>query len=93
MDLFTSDHTFVNADLATIYGLPTPAKEFDRVSFPAGSERAGLLGQTLFLALTAKPQTGRSRKSLPLRESFLWGRGIMTPSVPPTFRGQRDLAR
>ena len=44
MDLFTANYGFVNADLAPIYKVPAPAKEFDRVPFPAGSERAGLLG-------------------------------------------------
>src|SRR6185312_9736880 len=56
MDLFSANYTFANADLATIYGIRPPAKEFDKVSFPADSERAGVLGQTLFLALTAKPE-------------------------------------
>src|SRR5262249_19369175 len=55
MDAFTSDYSFINADLAAIYGVPAPAKEFDRVKFPPESERAGLLGQSLFLALTSKP--------------------------------------
>jgi hypothetical protein len=72
MDAFTADYGFVNADLAQIYGVPAPAREFDRVPFPAGSERAGLLGQSLFLALTSKPEdaslTGRG---LFVREQFL----------------------
>ena len=44
----------MNADLAAIYGVTAPAREFERVEFPAESERAGLLGQVLFLALAAK---------------------------------------
>ena len=72
MDAFTANYGFVNADLAGIYGVPAPAKEFDRVTFPANSERAGLLGQSLFLALTSKPEdaslTGRG---LFVREQFL----------------------
>jgi Protein of unknown function (DUF1592)/Protein of unknown function (DUF1588)/Protein of unknown function (DUF1587)/Protein of unknown function (DUF1595)/Protein of unknown function (DUF1585) len=72
MDAFTADYGFVNADLALIYGVPAPAREFDRVPFPAASERAGLLGQSLFLALTSKPEdaslTGRG---LFVREQFL----------------------
>jgi hypothetical protein len=72
MDMFTADYSFVNADLATIYGLPAPAKEFERVSFPAESERAGLLGQTLFLALTSKPDdTAPTARGLFVREQFL----------------------
>jgi hypothetical protein len=62
----------MNADLALIYGVPAPAREFGQVAFPANSERAGLLGQSLFLALTSKPEdaslTGRG---LFVREQFL----------------------
>ncbi len=69
---FTADYSFVNADLATIYGVAAPAKEFDRVGFPAESERAGLLGQSLFLALTAKPEdTSPTARGLFIREQFL----------------------
>jgi hypothetical protein len=72
MTAFTANYGFVNADLAAIYGVPAPDREFDRVTFPAGSERAGLLGQSLFLALTSKPEdaslTGRG---LFVREQFL----------------------
>ncbi len=72
MDAFTADYSFINADLATIYGLPAPAREFDRVKFPAESERAGLLGQSLFLALTAKPDdTSPTARGLFIREQFL----------------------
>ncbi|HQR36352.1 MAG TPA: DUF1592 domain-containing protein [Blastocatellia bacterium] len=69
---FTADYSFINADLATIYGVSAPAKEFDRVGFPAESERAGLLGQSLFLALTAKPEdTSPTARGLFIREQFL----------------------
>jgi hypothetical protein len=69
---FTADYSFINADLATIYGVPAPAKEFDRVGFPAESERAGLLGQSFFLALTAKPEdTSPTARGLFIREQFL----------------------
>src|SRR5215468_343009 len=72
MDVFTADYSFINADLAAIYGLPAPAREFDRVKFPAESERAGLLGQSLFLSLTAKPDdTSPTARGLFIREQFL----------------------
>jgi hypothetical protein len=72
MDAFTADHSFINADLAAIYGVPAPAREFDRVKFPAESERAGLLGQSLFLSLTAKPDdTSPTARGLFIREQFL----------------------
>ncbi len=72
LELFTANYGFVNADLAAIYGVPAPAKEFDRVAFPPESERAGLLGQALFLSLTAKPEeTSPTARGLFIREQFL----------------------
>jgi hypothetical protein len=72
MDLFRADYGFLNADLAAIYGLPAPAKEFERVTFPAESERSGILGQALFLALTSKPDdTAPTARGLFVREQFL----------------------
>ena len=47
MTLFTANYGYVSPELARIYGVPAPAKDFDRVPFPAGSERAGILGQGL----------------------------------------------
>ncbi len=72
MDLFTAPYGYANSDLAAIYGVPAPAKEFDRVTFPSGSERAGLLGQSLFLAITAKPEdSSPTARGLFVREQFL----------------------
>ncbi len=72
LELLTGDYAYVNADLAGIYGVPAPAKEFERVPFPPGSERSGLLGQALFLALTAKPDdTSPTARGLFVREQFL----------------------
>ena len=81
MDLFTADHGFVDVELAPIYKVPAPAKEFDPVAFPEGSERAGILGQALFLALTAKPDdTSPTARGLFVREQFLCQH---VPDPPP----------
>src|SRR5581483_10603260 len=53
MDLFRANYSFLNSDLASLYDVPAPANEFDRVVFPASSERAGFLGQGTFLASTS----------------------------------------
>lgn len=72
MELFTAEHGYVNAELANVYGVAAPASEFDKVAFPAGSERAGLLGQALFLTLTSKPNdTSPTARGLFVREQFL----------------------
>jgi hypothetical protein len=71
-EIFTAEYGYVNAELANIYGLTAPAKEFDPVPFPANSERAGLLGQGLFLTLTANPSdTSPTARGLFVREHFL----------------------
>jgi hypothetical protein len=70
--LFTAPYGFPNGDLARIYGIEPPANDFERVAFPANSERAGILGQALFLTLTAKPdETSPTARGLFVREQFL----------------------
>lgn len=72
MELFTAKHAYPDNDLAGIYGVPAPARDFDRVPFPDGSERAGILGQGLFLAITAKPEdSSPTARGLFVREQFL----------------------
>jgi hypothetical protein len=72
MDAFSANYGFVNADLASIYGVPAPAQDFARVIFSPQSERAGLLGQALFLSLSAKPEdTSLTGRGLFVREQFL----------------------
>ena len=72
MDLFTAPYGYVNGELASIYGVPAPAQEFGKVDFPAASERAGILGQALFLASTAKPdESSPTARGLFVREQFL----------------------
>jgi hypothetical protein len=49
--LFDQTDTFVNAELAGLYGVPAPAGTgFARVTLPASAHRAGLLGQAGVLA-------------------------------------------
>ena len=72
MNLFTADYGYADADLAAIYGVRPPANDFDRVPFPSDSERAGVLGQALFLAITAKPEdSAPTARGLFVREQFL----------------------
>ncbi len=72
MELFTAPHGYVNSELAGIYGVTAPAQDFAKVPFPAGSERAGILGQALYLALTAKPdESAPTARGLFIREQFL----------------------
>jgi len=81
MELFSADYTFCNPELAALYGLPAPQSGFARVSYPPGSERAGVLGHGAFLALTSKPaETSPTARGLFVREHFLCQR---VPLPPP----------
>jgi Protein of unknown function (DUF1592)/Protein of unknown function (DUF1588)/Protein of unknown function (DUF1587)/Protein of unknown function (DUF1595)/Protein of unknown function (DUF1585) len=81
MDAFTAKFSFINSDLAAVYKTPPPARDFDRVEFPPEAERAGLLGQALFLTLSSKPdETAPTGRGLFIREQFLCQQ---VPPPPP----------
>jgi hypothetical protein len=81
MNIYTANYGFMNGDLAKIYGVNPPATDYERVEFPANSERAGLLGQALFLSLTAKPdETSPTARGLFIREQILCQH---VPDPPP----------
>jgi len=81
MDALTADYSFINADLARVYGLPEPAGEFEMVKFPADFPRAGLLGQATFLASTTGPvETSPTARGLFVREHLLCQ---VVPNPPP----------
>jgi hypothetical protein len=81
MEAFTARFSFINSDLAAVYKMPPPARDFERVEFPAESEREGLLGQALFLTLSSKPdETAPTGRGLFIREQFLCQQ---VPPPPP----------
>ncbi|MFL5320640.1 MAG: DUF1592 domain-containing protein [Myxococcaceae bacterium] len=54
--LFDADYTYVNRDLAQLYGFADlPASGFERKVLPAG-RRGGFFGQSAFLAMQAHPR-------------------------------------
>jgi hypothetical protein len=97
MELFSAGYTFVNADLARLYGLPSPAEPFGRVPYPADSERAGVLGHGLFLAQTGKPEeTSPTERGLFIREHFLCQQVPPPPpgvnsTLPPFLIGSKPM--
>ena len=78
---FTADYAFLNPELTALYGIPSPTGEFHKVIFPAGSRRAGLLGEASFLTATAGPvETSPTSRGLFVREQLLCQH---VPSPPP----------
>ena len=54
LELLSANYTFVNERLARHYGIPNiRGPEFQRVTFPPGSPRGGLLGQGSLLTITS----------------------------------------
>jgi hypothetical protein len=81
MELYTANYGFMNGDLAKLYGVTPPVNDYERVEFPAGSERAGLLGQAMFLSLTSKPdETSPTARGIFVREQLLCQH---VPDPPP----------
>ena len=79
--LFSAEHSFINTSLAQLYKLPAPKNEYDRVSLPAETGRAGILGQAMFLSATSKPaDTSVTQRGLFVREHFLCQE---VPQPPP----------
>jgi hypothetical protein len=72
MESLTAQYSFLTDDLAGVYGLPVPKGEFEKVQFPAGVRRAGILGQGSFLASTAGPvNTSPTARGIFIRERLL----------------------
>jgi hypothetical protein len=77
---YNSDQTFVDANLAAIYGVQAPASGFAQVQLPLSSGRAGILGQAAVIAAQSQPnRTSPTRRGIFILESFL----CTTPPSPP----------
>ena len=77
-EILTADFSFLNARLATHYGLPAPGQEFGLTSL-SGSERRGLLTQGSFLLLTSVP----TRTSPVKRGKWVLEQLLCSPPKPP----------
>jgi hypothetical protein len=83
-ELFSGGGTFVNAELAALYGLPAPAggPGYSRIELPADSKRGGLLGTAGILALNAHATT----TSPTHRGKFVRGY-LLCQDIPPPPAG------
>ena len=80
--LFDTTTTYVNKELASLYGLPAVAgTDFVKVTLPADGPRAGFLGQGSFLAMYSHADSGSpTRRGKFVREVILCQ---AVPSAPP----------
>ena len=70
-ELFTADYTFVNDELAALYGLPAPGG-WDMVDFPAGQDRSGVLTQAGWLTMMSHTNVNSpTRRGLWVQEQLL----------------------
>jgi hypothetical protein len=77
---YDSDQTFVDAKLASLYGVQAPGSGFAQVKLPASSGRAGILGQAgLIAAQSQSDRTSPTRRGIFILESML----CTTPQPPP----------
>lgn len=77
--IMTTRQTFVNAKLASMYMIASPADEgFHLVEFPENSPRVGLLGHSSILALHSHPRATSST----LRGKFI-REGLLCDTIPP----------
>ncbi|MEM7387514.1 MAG: DUF1592 domain-containing protein, partial [Verrucomicrobiota bacterium] len=81
-ELISADYSFINADLARLYGIPDtpPDSRFRQHTFPDG-RRGGLLGMGAFLTATADSlSTSPIHRAVYVMENFL---GIQPTPPPP----------
>ena len=96
-DILTARYTFVNANLASVYGLPAPAAgTWQKVTFDASSPRAGFLTQGSMMAAGSHSDVpSNTRRGQMVREQLLC-QDIPAPppgvaaNLPPAQPGETE---
>lgn len=93
-DLLVGRSTFVDANLARLYGVPAPsgpdADGFAAASLPASGPRAGLFGTAGFLSMTSQAsRTSPTKRGKFIRERLLCD---TIPPPPPGVNANLDTA-
>ena len=79
LGIFDANYTFVNDDLAQLYGMEPPEFPWQLVSFPEGQQRAGFLTHPAFLSVFSHPDINSpTRRGLFVQETLL-----CTDILPP----------
>lgn len=92
LEFIDADYTFLNAKLATHYGLPAvEGDNLRRVTLPANSPRGGFLTEGTTLAVTSNPtRTSPVKRGLFVLENFL---GTPPPPPPPDIPALEESAK
>jgi hypothetical protein len=77
LEVFSARETYVNGELASLYGYPSPGADFERVALD--ENRAGLLTSPAVLAANGKP----NRTSPTQRGLFIRANLLCLPIPPP----------
>ncbi len=82
MQAFAANYAFITPELSALYGrFPAPPPMVQKIVFPAGLRRAGLLGEASFLTAAAGPvETSPTSRGVFIREQLLCQH---VPSPPP----------
>jgi hypothetical protein len=86
LDLFTTRRTFLDRDLAALYGVVAPTREgFGETWLPDDGGRAGLFGQASFLAVHSHPTgTSPTLRGMFIREVILCHKVPEPPAMENT---------
>lgn len=76
-ELLTADYTFADQKIAAIYGVTKPGGDFARVKLD-GTQRAGILTQSAFLAAFAS-----SRQTDPIHRGVVVNFQVLCSNMPP----------
>ncbi len=79
-ELFTADYTYIDDELATLYGVAAPdqAGIFERRDWPADQSRAGYLSQASFLT-----KQSSSLRNSPTRRGRFVQQSVLCTDIPP----------
>ena len=88
LNIFDASYTFVNDDLAQLYGMEPPAFPWQLVALPVDQGRSGFLTQGAFLSVFSHPDINS-----PTRRGLVRARGPAVYGHPASAaRGQPDAA-
>ncbi|HET6584376.1 MAG TPA: DUF1588 domain-containing protein [Nannocystaceae bacterium] len=78
LELLVAEHTFVDAQLAALYGVAAPAAGFERVELPPEQHRVGVLGHASLLANLSHPD-----RTSPTRRGGFVQKNLLCTVIPP----------